>query len=386
MLYRALTGAPPGSVATVHARRGAPPLSHFPSGPTTPEDDGMSVVSEPFGNTPDGRAVELYSLTNAHGMRMRVMTYGATVVSLETPDRDGKPADVVLGFDTLAAYIEDSPYFGAACGRYANRIANATFTLDGERYELAANDGANSLHGGLRGLDKVVWQAEPTGDEDDSRLLLTVVSPDGDEGYPGALSVAMEYELTDANEFRITYRAETDKATPVNLTNHSYFNLAGAGTGDVLGHVLTVHADRYTPVDEGLIPTGELRSLDGSALDFRAATAIGARIGDVPGGYDHNYVLRGQEGSLALAAEVREPGSGRTMAVLTTEPGVQLYTGNFLDGSHVGKGALPYKQHYGFCLETQHYPDSPNQPGFPSTILRPGAVYRQTTVYRFAAE
>ena len=345
----------------------------------------MSVVSEPFGEAPDGQPVELYALTNAHGLRMRVMTYGATVVSLETPDRDGDLADVVLGFDTLGSYIEDSPYFGAACGRYANRIAGATFRLDGARYQLAANDGANSLHGGLKGLDKVVWRAEPTGDDASPGLRLAVVSSDGDEGYPGALSVLMTYALTAANEFRITYQAETDKATPVNLTNHSYFNLAGAGTGDILGHVLTIHADRYTPVDDKLIPTGELRSLDGSPLDFRVPTAIGARIGQVPGGYDHNFVLQGQDASLALAAEVREPGSGRTMAVLTTEPGVQLYTGNFLDGGHVGKGGVPYEQHYGFCLETQHYPDSPNQPGFPCTILRPGATYRQTTVYRFAA-
>ncbi len=346
----------------------------------------MSITKAAFGATPDGQAVEIYTLTNANGMRMTVATYGAIVVALEVPDRDGNLADVVLGFDSLGDYIKDSPYFGAACGRYANRIAQATFTLDGLEYRLAANDGDNALHGGEKGLDKIVWTAEERQDPEGPALRFTAVSPDGDEGYPGNLSMTMDYVLSNDNAFKIVYAATTDKATPLNLTNHSYFNLAGAGSGDVLGHVLTLCADRFTPVDDTLIPTGELRSVEGTQLDFRTPTAIGARIADVPGGYDHNFVLRSQDGALAPAAKVVEPQTGRVMEVLTTEPGIQLYTGNFLDGTHVGKGGTPYLQHTGFCLETQHYPNSPNQPEFPSTILRPGQTYTQTTVYRFSTE
>jgi len=346
----------------------------------------MAINCEPFGMSPEGEEAQLYTLTNAGGLTMRVATYGAIVVALETPDRDGRMRDVVLGYDTLTDYVSDTPYFGAACGRYANRIAGATFALDGVQYTLATNDERNSLHGGLRGFDKVVWGAEPIDDDDGPGVRFTHTSPDGDEGYPGTLSIDMLYELTDDNAFRITYRATTDKPTVVNLTNHSYFNLAGAGSGDILGHVLTLDADHYTPVDDTLIPTGELRAVAGTPLDFRTPEPIGARIRDVAGGYDHNFVLRLQDGSLAHCATVVEPESGRVMDVYTTEPGVQLYTGNFLDGHHIGKGGVAYEQHYGFCLETQHYPDSPNQPAFPSTVLRPGDVYSQVTAYQFRTE
>ena len=345
----------------------------------------MDINCDSFGVTPEGETVEIYTLATASGLTMRVTTYGAIIVSLAVPDRDGQTADVVLGFDALADYIEDSPYFGAVCGRYANRIAGATFGLDGEQYRLAANNDANSLHGGLKGFDKVVWSAEVIEEGAGPALRFMHTSPDGDEGYPGTLFMEMTYELTGANALRITYKATTDKATHVNLTNHSYFNLAGAGSGDILDHVLVLNADQYTPVDDTLIPTGELCSVEGTPLDFRTPTALGARIGAVPGGYDHNFVLRSQGGSLAQIATVLEPESGRVMQVSTTEPGVQLYTGNFLDGHHVGKGGAAYQKHYGFCLETQHYPDSPNQPTFPSTVLRPGDVYSQVTVYKFSA-
>ena len=343
----------------------------------------MGITKTGFGTAPDGQAVELYTLTNASGVTLSVMTYGAIVTKLQVPDRDGVMGDIVLGFDSLEDYIKDTPYFGAACGRYANRIAKATFELDGKTYTLAANDGENSLHGGLVGLDKVVWQAEETESADGVAVCFRYTSPDGDEGYPGNLDIEMVYELTNEDDFRITYTAATDQATPINLTNHSYFNLAGAGTRDVLDHVLMLTATQYTPVDETLIPTGKLRDVAGTPLDFTAPTAIGARIADVPGGYDHNFVLPSQDGTLELAADVSEPTTGRTMQVFTTEPGIQLYTGNFLDSSHIGKGGVAYQQHYGFCLETQHFPDSPNQPSFPSTILRPGEVYEQVTEYHF---
>lgn len=343
----------------------------------------MGVTKTGFGTAPDGQAVELYTLTNANGMMLSVMTYGAIVTKIEVPDRDGVMGDVVLGFDSIDDYIRDTPYFGAACGRYANRIAKATFELDGQVYTLAANNDENSLHGGLVGLDKVVWEAEEAESNDGVAVCFRYTSPDGDEGYPGNLDIEMVYELTDEDGFRITYTAATDQATPINLTNHSYFNLAGAGTGDVLGHVLMLTAKQYTPVDEALIPTGEVCDVAGTPLDFTRPTAIGARIADVPGGYDHNFVLPDLDGGLVLVADVSDPISGRTMQVFTTEPGIQLYTGNFLDGSHIGKGGVAYHQHYGFCLETQHFPDSPNQPNFPSTILRPGEVYEQVTEYRF---
>jgi aldose 1-epimerase len=344
----------------------------------------MALSRIPFGKTPDGNAVTLYTFTNEHGLRMQVSDYGGIVVALETPDRNGTPADVVLGYDSLRQYILDSPYFGAICGRYANRIAQARFTLDGKEYRLAANDAPHALHGGRIGFDKIVWQAEETAGRDGPALRLTHSSPDGDEGYPGNLTVTVTYELTGANACRIEYEATTDNATPINLTNHSYFNLAAGG--DILSHELQIRADAYTPVDETLIPTGEIRALDNTHLDFRTPTRIGERLAAVPGGYDHNFVLRGEAGTLRDIAHVLEPTSGRTMTVATTEPGVQLYTGNFLDGSQIGKKGIPYRQHAGFCLETQHFPDSPNRPAFPDTILRPGNTYRQTTEYRFGTD
>lgn len=351
----------------------------------------MDIERQPFGTAPDGQAVELYTLTNASGLRARIMTYGGTIISLEVPDRTGKLDDVVLGFETLAQYVKDSPKFGCVCGRYANRIGKARFVLDGVEYTLAKNVGKNHLHGGVKGFDKMVWQAEPVKGPDAVGVKMTYLSADGQEGYPGNLSCTMTYTLTNENELRIDYEARADKPTHVNLTNHSYFNLAGQGSGDVLGHTLTINADRFTPTDKDQIPTGEVRSVKGTPMDFTRPTAIGARIDQddeqlrIGKGYDHNWVLNGAGGSLALAAEACEPKTGRVMRVYTTEPGVQLYTGNHLDGHHVGKGGKSYGRRSGFCLETQHFPDSPNKPEFPSTILRPGQTYRTTTVFAFSA-
>jgi aldose 1-epimerase len=348
------------------------------------------ITRMPFGTLRDGKPVELFTLTNAHGLEAAIMTYGATVVSLRTPDRAGRLDDIVLGYPTLAGYLGKSPYFGAIVGRYGNRIARGRFTLDGATYGLATNDGPNHLHGGVRGFDKVVWSASPSETETSAAVALSYTSPAGEEGYPGTLAVRVTYTLTDENELRIDYLATTDRATPVNLTQHSYFNLAGAGSGDILRHVLTIAADRYTPVDATLIPTGEIASVTGTPFDFRTPTAIGARIGqhDVQlergRGYDHNWVLTRAGDSLALAARVTEPTSGRTLDVLTTEPGMQFYSGNFLDGTITGKDGRVYRHRYGFCLETQHFPDSPNHPNFPSTILRPGREYRSTTVFKFS--
>ena len=348
------------------------------------------ITRVPFSTLADGKPVELFTLTNAHGLEAAIMTYGATVVSLRTPDRAGRLDDIVLGYPTLAGYLEKSPYFGAIVGRYGNRIARGRFTLDGATYGLATNDGPNHLHGGVRGFDKVVWSASPSETETSAAVALSYTSPAGEEGYPGTLAVRVTYTLTDENELRLDYLATTDRATPVNLTQHSYFNLAGAGSGDILRHVLTIAADRYTPVDATLIPTGEIASVAGTPFDFRTPTAIGARIGqqDVQlergRGYDHNWVLTRAGDSLALAARVTEPTSGRTLDVLTTEPGMQFYSGNFLDGTITGKDGRVYRHRYGFCLETQHFPDSPNHPNFPSTILRPGREYRSTTVFQFS--
>jgi aldose 1-epimerase len=350
-----------------------------------------SIQKSAWGKTGDGSPVHLYTLANKTGMTMTVADYGCTIVSLTAPDRDGKLGDVVLGYDRLDDYIKGSPYFGCVVGRYGNRIAKGKFTLDGKEHTLAANNGPNHLHGGLRGFDKVVWDAEGIVRDDRVGLRFHYLSPDGEEGYPGNLDVTVHYWLTDANELRIEYSATTDKATPINLTHHSYFNLAGAGSGDILGHELMLSADRFTPVDETLIPTGELHPVAGTPFDFTHATAIGARINDddeqlkCGGGYDHNFVINGWNGELRPAATVYEPKTGRTVEVLTTEPGVQFYCGNFLDGSNIGKGGIAYEHRTGFCLETQHFPDSPNQPGFPSCILRPGDAYTQTTVYRFSA-
>ncbi len=350
----------------------------------------MQVTREPFGRLPDGQQVELFTLTNAHGVQAKIITYGGIVTALQVPDCTGTPAVVVLGYDNLEQYLEDSPYFGAIVGRYGNRIAGGRFTLDGVTYTLATNDGRNHLHGGIKGFDKVLWKGELLREEHAVGVRLRYLSPDGEEGYPGRLDAVVTYRLTDANELRIDYEATTDKPTIVNLTHHSYFNLAGQGSGDILGHLLQINADRFTPVDAELIPTGELRSVEGTPFDFRRLTAIGARI-SLPDeqlrngrGYDHNFVLNSGGGSLALAATVYEPTTGRIMEVITTEPGIQFYSGNFLDGHHVGKGGKAYHHRTGFCLEAQHFPDSPNKPGFPSVVLRPGQVYRQTTIYRFS--
>jgi aldose 1-epimerase len=350
----------------------------------------MERLVAPFGTAPDGRAVRHYTLRNAQGMTAEIITYGAIVVSLTAPDKNGRFDDVVLGYDNLADYIKVSPYFGAIVGRYGNRIGKGKFTLDGTTYTLATNDGENHLHGGIRGFDKVVWDDEPVDRADAVGVKLSYLSRDGEEGYPGNLRVSVIYLLTNRNELRIEYEATTDKATPVNVTHHGYFNLTG-GQRDILGHELMLNAERFTPVDAGLIPTGELRPVQGTPMDFGKRTAIGARIDDsyeqlqFGGGYDHNWVLNKKGDAMTLAAEVYEPTTGRLMTVRTTEPGIQFYAGNFLDGTITGKDGVVYKHRYGFCLETQHYPDSPNKPDFPSTILRPGRIYRTTTVYAFSA-
>jgi aldose 1-epimerase len=345
-----------------------------------------TIGREIFGRTPDGANVSLYTLQNGRGTTVKITDYGGIITAIETPDRSGAPGDIALGFDTLDGYLKGHPYFGALIGRVANRIAKGRFTLDGRTYTLATNNGPNHLHGGVKGFDKVVWRAEPSADAAAARLRLSYTSADGEEGYPGTLSVIVTYALTRDNELRIDYSATTDKATPVNLTNHAYWNLATRG--DVLGHTMTIAADRYTPVDETLIPTGEVAPVATTPFDFRAPKPIGRDIGRLtsprPGGYDHNFVLNGS--GLRLAARVTEPTTGRILEVLTDQPGVQFYTGNFLDGSIVGKRGIAYSQQAGFCLETQHFPDAVNRPGFPSVIVRPGTPYRTTTVYRFATE
>lgn len=344
----------------------------------------MTMKTESFGQTSEGQQVQRYTLRNENGMQVQITNYGGIVTSILTPDKAGKLGDVALGFDNLEAYIRNNPFFGATVGRYGNRIAKGKFTLDGKEYTLATNNGPNHLHGGKKGFDKVVWAAEPAGD---NALKLSYVSKDGEEGYPGNLSTTVTFSLSEDNELKIDYLATTDKATPVNLTNHSYFNLAAGAAETVLQHEMTIKADRYTVVDQSLIPTGELRPVAGTVMDFTRPTAIGARIAQVEGGgYDHNYVLRDAKGPLQLAASVFEPVSGRVMEVFTTEPGVQFYSGNFLNGQVVGKGNVAYIKHSGFCLETQHFPDSPNQPGFPSTILRPGETYKTTTIYKFSVK
>lgn len=347
------------------------------------------VTTAPFGVLPSGDSVHVFTLTNANGLELRVLDYGGIVVSLKTPDRDGRFADIVLGFDDLQDYLDHSPYFGAIAGRYANRIARGRFMLDGTTYELAINNGVNSLHGGIRGFDKVVWRATPTADSTSVGLQLEYVSHDGEEGFPGTLTTRVTYTLTDSNQFVIDYDATTDKATVVNFTQHSYFNLAGDGSGDILGHVVTLNADRYTPIDTTSIPTGDLPDVTGTPFDFRSGVAIGARIDkDDPqlrngNGYDHNWVINRDGPGLVPAAHVEEPTSGRTMDVATTEPGIQMYTGNFLDGSYAGKAGRVYRHRYGVCFETEHFPDSPNHPQFPSTVLRPGETFRSRTVYTF---
>ncbi len=349
------------------------------------------MSKESFGNAPDGTPVYLYTLSNSHGMEARIITFGGIIVSLKVPDRDGNLADVVLGFNTPGEYVKNHDYFGALIGRYGNRIARGKFTLDGKEYQLATNNGPNHLHGGKVGFDQKVWEADEAESEPGRALVLKYVSKDGEEGYPGTLSVKVRYAVTDSNELKIEYSAVTDKPTIVNLTQHSYFNLAGQGSGDILGHELNIVADRFTPVDSTLIPTGELRPVEGTPMDFRIPVAIGARINQKDqqlvfgGGYDHNWVLTKKDSSIALAASLYEPKTGRVMDVFTTEPGLQFYSGNFLNGSAVGKGDKVYNHRNGLCLETQHFPDSPNKPQFPSTVLRPGDVYKTVTVYHFLA-
>jgi aldose 1-epimerase len=359
------------------------------SGVASSTGGALMVKKEAFGTMPDGKAVELYTLTNTHGIAVQVMTYGGIIVSLKTPDKSGHSADITLGFDTLADYLAKNPFFGALVGRYGNRIGNARFTIDGKEYSLAKNDGPNSLHGGLKGFDKVLWQAESFQKSGEVGVILKHTSPDGDEDFPGTLHVTVTYTLNDKNEFSLDYHATTDKATPVNLTNHTYFNLGGEGSGSILGEELMLNADHFTPVDKNLIPLGQIASVKGTPLDFTKPTAIGARINDkyeqlaLGMGYDHNFVINRTGPGLVLAARVYDPKTGRVLEVDTTEPGVQLYTANHLNHLR-GRNGHIYNARDAFCLETQHYPDSPNQPNFPSTILRPGQVYHSTTVWKFA--
>ena len=346
------------------------------------------VTRAPFGTMPDGTPVEVFTLKNAGGMEVRAINYGGIITALRVPDRAGKVDDVVLGFDRLEDYLtKNDPFFGAIIGRYGNRIAKGQFSLQGQTYTLATNNGPNHLHGGNQGFDKVFWKAEPVAGR--NALRFSRISPDGEEGYPGTLNVQVTYTLSDKNELTVEYVATTDKPTVVNLTQHTYFNLAGQASGDILGHQLMLNADRYTPVDATLIPTGELAPVAGTPFDFRKPAAIGARIDHAHPqlknglGYDHNWVLNRSGSGLQLAARVTEPKSGRTLEVRTTEPGIQFYSGNFLDGKLTGKAGAVYRHRTGFCLETQHFPDSPNQPSFPSTTLKPGQEYKTSTVFTF---
>jgi len=348
------------------------------------------VRREPFGTTGDGRLVERFTLTSVSGVTIAVLSFGGVIQSILVPDRAGALADVTLGYDTLPEYEKDKSYLGALVGRYANRIRAGRFSLDGRDYTLAQNAGGNHLHGGMRGFNKAVWSVEPFEESGDVGLVLQHVSPDGDEGYPGTLTSRVTYRLTARGELVIDFFATTDTPTPVNLTQHAYFNLAGSGSGDILGHVLELNASRFTPVDATLIPTGELRSVRGSPFDFSTPEVVGARIGAddeqlrLAGGYDHNFVLdRGAAADLTLAARLTDPVSGRGVDIHTTEPGMQFYTGNFLDGTVMGKGGIPHRYRSGLALETQHFPNSPNETAFPSTILRPGEEHRSRTIYHF---
>lgn len=344
----------------------------------------MRLERTVYGQMPDGREIQLFTCRNKNGLVIKLTDYGAILVSVETPDRSGQVDNITLGFPSLDEYLQHNPFFGATVGRYANRIGNARFTLDGREYTLAANNGPNHLHGGIVGFDKVVWSAEPFESANAAGVRFRRTSPAGEEGYPGNLSVTAIYTLNDSDELRMEFIATTDEATPVNLTNHAYWNLAGAGSGDVLDQVMMIVANHYLAVDSGLIPTGELVPVEGTPLDFRTPKPIGAEIDQIDiGGYDHCYVLGEADGTLSLAARVQDPGSGRAMEIYTTQPGMQFYSGNFLDGSPQSGG---FDKHHAFCLETQHYPDSPNKPDFPSTILRPGEEYRQVTVHRFYTE
>ena len=346
------------------------------------------IAVKSFGKTKDGSPVKIYTLRNSGGVEAKISDYGGIVTSLKVPDRDGKMGDVVLGYNTLAGYLKVSPHFGCLVGRCGNRFAKGKFTLNGTTYQLATNNGPNALHGGIKGFDKVVWQARPIESKLGPALELHYVSKDGEEGYPGNLTVTAVYTLTDDNALRLDYTATTDKDTIINLTHHSYFNLAGRG--DILGHEVMINSDEFTPVDETLIPTGELKPVKGTPFDFNTPTTIGARINEADEqlkfgkGYDHNWVIKKSPGKMGLMARVTEPTTGRVLEVLSTEPGLQFYTGNFLDGSIKGKGGWVYKFRNGFCMEPQHYPDSPNKPDFPSVVLKPGDIYRNTIIYRFS--
>ncbi len=350
-------------------------------------ESSSQITPTRFGSAPDGAPVMLYTLRNKNGMEARILNYGGIIQSLIVPDKNGNLSDVVLGYDTLDGYLTNSPYFGALIGRYGNRIAKGHFTLDGVDYTLAVNNGPNALHGGVRGFDKVIWQAKPGHSDLGQTLELAYVSHDGEEGYPGTLTVKAVYTLTDDNGIRLDYTATCDKDTIVNLTQHSYFNLAGKG--DILGHVVYLNADKFTPVDSTLIPTGELKPVDGTPFDFRTPTAIGARIGQndeqlkFGNGYDHNWIMNHPMGKLGLDARVIEPTTGRVLEVWSTEPGLQFYSGNFLDGTMTGKGGRVYQFRNAFAMEPQHYPDSPNHPNFPSVVLHPGETYHNTIIYKF---
>jgi aldose 1-epimerase len=349
-----------------------------------------AVEEQPFGTTKEGKKITLYTLTNSHHMEVRAMNYGAIIVSLRVPDRKGQVADIVLGHDTLEGYFDNSPHLGGLVGRYANRIANGSFTLDGVKYSLPKNNGPNTLHGGIKGFDQAVWQGTPL--KGKTGVAFSYLSKDGEEGFPGNLKVKVTYSLTEANELVIHYEATTDKPTVLNLSQHSYFNLAGEGTGDILNHEAMINADRFTPVDSTMIPTGELRPVKGTPLDFTTQTKVGARIDDnyeqlvLGKGYDHNFVINRKAEGLVLAARAYEPTSGRVMEISTDQPGVQFYTGNFLDGTVTGKQGHVYKQRYGLCFETQHFPDSPNHPEFPSPVLRPGQTFHSRTILKFSAK
>jgi aldose 1-epimerase len=351
-----------------------------------------TITTKPFGTTSTGEKVTQYTLRNDQGASVSIINYGGIVTSLKVPDRKGQYGDVVLGFKTLAEYEKPGPYFGALIGRYGNRIANGEFTLDRKTYHLARNNNGQSLHGGLKGFEKVIWNATPIETKQGPSLKLTYVSKDGEEGYPGTLSVTATYTLTNKNELKLVFRAKTNKPTIVNLTHHSYFNLSGQGNGDILDHLVTIHANKYTPVDKVLIPTGRLAAVKGTPFDFRQPTPIGARINQENDqlrngkGYDHNWVADKLPGHLGMIAKVEDPKSGRVMEVISTEPGVQFYSGNFLDGTILGKGGKVYGFRNGFCFEPQHYPDSPNRKNFPSTVLRPGETYKNTIIYRFSTE
>lgn len=344
----------------------------------------MKIERQDFGKTSQGEKVVQYSLQNDKGMSVKVLNYGGIITSLLVPDHKGKLTDVVLGYDSVHKYEQDSAYIGALIGRYANRIAKGKFSIDGKKYTLAQNNGENHLHGGLRGFDQVIWQVEEISAPQSVALRLSYQSPDGEEGYPGNLQATVKYTLTSQNELKIDYQAQTDKATHVNLTNHSYFNLAGEQAENIYDHILTIYAKKFTPPNENLIPTGELQNLAGTALDFRVPQNIGDRIELVEGGYDHNFVLDKQPGENALAAEVFVPQTGIAMQVCTTQPGMQFYSGNFLEGKIPGKSGKPYPKHKAFCLETQHFPDSPNQKNFPTTLLLPGESYQHQTVFTFS--